>query len=449
MTDGQGVVVWDATYRPFGEAEVNPNSTVVNNFRFPGQYYDQETGLHYNYFRDYHPGIGRYVEPDPIGLRGGTNMYAYCMNDPVNLADPSGQIGPAGMVIGAISGGIAGFVAGAQAGNMWAGVIGGAGGALIGGFVGGVGGFAFSPQVGAIVGGIVGGVIGGASGGVIAKKLEDPDASTEEKVLAMAKGAGIGIVTGTTGGLIGAAGLSIGATGYAVNLAGAVIATPIACVLGVFSGLFVGPDQEGNLTPSFWPPEIAYPLDWFPSPDIYTSGDTVARNNYVDVWVDSGGSGCPPYNWTVSGAGFHFNSVSGSTTVTTSSDLETLQLWADDTACGSAIITVADSCGGNEKTSVREPNNGGWHLVDSERCSHWERDWCAYCTCEDTFVIGAYMYHNVWMGDKACQMTEESCGPYGGGVDLRGNGCYVVGYYTPAYCGHFFGRSMWEWRCPP
>ncbi|MBW1741158.1 MAG: RHS domain-containing protein [Deltaproteobacteria bacterium] len=67
MTDEDGEVVWKADYRPFGEADVTVN-TVENNFRFPGQYYDQETGLHYNYFRDYHPGIGRYIEPDPLSL---------------------------------------------------------------------------------------------------------------------------------------------------------------------------------------------------------------------------------------------------------------------------------------------------------------------------------------------------------------------------------------------
>jgi YD repeat-containing protein len=48
LTDASNTVVWEGLYKPFGEADVNPNSSVVNNFRFPGQYYDQETGLHYN-----------------------------------------------------------------------------------------------------------------------------------------------------------------------------------------------------------------------------------------------------------------------------------------------------------------------------------------------------------------------------------------------------------------
>jgi RHS repeat-associated protein len=54
---------------------------------YPGQYYDQETGLHYNYFRSYHPGIGRYLTPDPIGLAGGINPFVYVANNPVNNYD--------------------------------------------------------------------------------------------------------------------------------------------------------------------------------------------------------------------------------------------------------------------------------------------------------------------------------------------------------------------------
>jgi RHS repeat-associated protein len=59
----------------------------------PGQYYDQETGLHYNYFRYYNPQTGRYVTPDPIGLEGGINLFAYVENNPVNLIDPYGLLG--------------------------------------------------------------------------------------------------------------------------------------------------------------------------------------------------------------------------------------------------------------------------------------------------------------------------------------------------------------------
>jgi RHS repeat-associated protein len=58
--------------------------------RFPGQYFDVETGKHYNYFRDYDPGIGRYIESDPIGLKGGFNTYGYAESSPLIYSDPSG-----------------------------------------------------------------------------------------------------------------------------------------------------------------------------------------------------------------------------------------------------------------------------------------------------------------------------------------------------------------------
>ncbi|MDR4486158.1 MAG: RHS repeat-associated core domain-containing protein [Nitrospirales bacterium] len=76
MTDANQALVWDAVYTPFGQVH-SITGTATDNQRFPGQYTDAETGFNYNYFRDYDPSIGRYVQSDPIGLRGGLNTFAY------------------------------------------------------------------------------------------------------------------------------------------------------------------------------------------------------------------------------------------------------------------------------------------------------------------------------------------------------------------------------------
>jgi len=90
LTDSTNTIIWEATYKPFGEALANSKSEVEQNLRFPGQYYDQETGLHYNWHRYYDPKTGRYLTPDPIGLRGGINPFVYVLNNPVNAIDPLG-----------------------------------------------------------------------------------------------------------------------------------------------------------------------------------------------------------------------------------------------------------------------------------------------------------------------------------------------------------------------
>lgn len=62
--------------------------------RFPGQYFDAETGLNYNYFRDYEAGTGRYVESDPVALDGGVNTYAYAGANSLTGIDPLGLLTP-------------------------------------------------------------------------------------------------------------------------------------------------------------------------------------------------------------------------------------------------------------------------------------------------------------------------------------------------------------------
>ena len=90
LTDQSNQILWAGQSLAFGEVTEAVN-VVENRLRFPGQYFDFETGRHYNYFRDYDPTTGRYVQSDPIGLRGGLNTYGYVLNNPISLVDPSGQ----------------------------------------------------------------------------------------------------------------------------------------------------------------------------------------------------------------------------------------------------------------------------------------------------------------------------------------------------------------------
>jgi RHS repeat-associated protein len=91
ITDGSGNVAWKAVSKPFGEMEIWIEQ-VENPFRFPGQYYDEETGLNYNWHRYYDPTTGRYLTPDPIGLEGGLNLFIYGAGNPINYIDPDGLL---------------------------------------------------------------------------------------------------------------------------------------------------------------------------------------------------------------------------------------------------------------------------------------------------------------------------------------------------------------------
>jgi len=175
---------------------------VVNNIRLPGQYFDNETSLHYNYHRYYDPRTGRYLTPDPLHLGNlqiarqnyqtafiGTllyqyglsnpqvlNFYPYCLNDPVNSVDPYGLIVPG--VSGAITGAITGVIAGAFTGGAFGGIEGGAGkifpGAVGGAIAGGISG-----AIGGAIGGVVGGgIVGGITGAFFGTPLGEMLAPT-------------------------------------------------------------------------------------------------------------------------------------------------------------------------------------------------------------------------------------------------------------------------------
>ncbi|MES2676501.1 MAG: RHS repeat-associated core domain-containing protein, partial [Pseudomonadota bacterium] len=107
LTDSAQKIVWSAKQSAFGEMLVNEDPdangvAITYNLRFAGQYLDKESGLHQNYFRDYDPSIGRYIQSDPIGLEGGINTYLYAEGNPNSYIDPTGELGLAGAVIGAV-----------------------------------------------------------------------------------------------------------------------------------------------------------------------------------------------------------------------------------------------------------------------------------------------------------------------------------------------------------
>ena len=111
ITDDTSKPVWQWPYSAFGDnkptgilkATPNPKAAITNvpqllkatapteiNLRFPGQFFDEESNLHYNYFRSYQPTQGRYTQPDPIGLAGGLNRFGYVGGNPLSNIDPLG-----------------------------------------------------------------------------------------------------------------------------------------------------------------------------------------------------------------------------------------------------------------------------------------------------------------------------------------------------------------------
>ncbi|GEM_PF-1546411 len=98
MMDDTGKVVWRWESDAFGSTLPNEDPDgdgvkMTSNLRFTGQYYDQETGLHYNWHRYYDPSMGQYPQADTVGLAAGTNLYQYVNSNPLIYIDPLGLSG--------------------------------------------------------------------------------------------------------------------------------------------------------------------------------------------------------------------------------------------------------------------------------------------------------------------------------------------------------------------
>jgi RHS repeat-associated protein len=95
IANSASITEWQLPYQGNQWGEQAPSSSgYIYNLGFPGQYFDEETGLNYNGHRDYDPRTGRYLQVDPIGFRGGQwSLYSYVAGSPLNAIDPSGLDG--------------------------------------------------------------------------------------------------------------------------------------------------------------------------------------------------------------------------------------------------------------------------------------------------------------------------------------------------------------------
>jgi RHS repeat-associated protein len=121
MTNAAKATVWSATYKPWGEVQAI-TGTAIQNLRFPGQYFQIETGLAYNWHRQYDPVTGRYTQPDPLGFVDGPSVYAYAGNSPWMQTDRDGLKAADCMIPGNKCGGLEMGGGGAAAGGRGTGI---------------------------------------------------------------------------------------------------------------------------------------------------------------------------------------------------------------------------------------------------------------------------------------------------------------------------------------
>jgi RHS repeat-associated protein len=204
--DQNGQIVWRGVYDSFGNVHAVVNR-IRQPWRFAGQYFDDETGLHYNVARYYSPELKSYLSLDPRWQEDQASKYNYCRNDPWNRADPVGMLGP--LVIGAIVVGAAGLIGGAIAAYnapegqklsaFGKGAVVGAGAALVG-----VGLTLAFPAVAATVGGLAAiGAVEGAVGSALDDLVNGRPICWECMAASAGIGAVLGVLTLGVGGFLG------------------------------------------------------------------------------------------------------------------------------------------------------------------------------------------------------------------------------------------------------
>ena len=182
-------------------------------------------------------------------------------------------------------------------------------------------------------------------------------------------------------------------------------------------------------------------------PTVKSGTQAINHNTSTTVWVDSAGLACPLYEWTIdntTGSGFSF--VSGLTVTsgyTTSNDLETLPIYANDWACGYATITATDNCGESSSRIIRCADKGSWSVVCTNQSSHWEAG------CGGKTSVG-YQLKDIYDGglwwrivdafNQATCSQDISCRQW------NADACYAN--YPPP-CGTPGQCAVGQWSCPP
>ena len=163
IVDASQNIVTSYDYDPYGKV-ISATGTLanINPLRYRGYVYDQETGFYYLNSRYYDPAVGRFINPDSLLNQEsalGNNMFAYCLNNPMNMTDTEGNLpflavtAIIGAVVGAVAGGV---VAAKSGGNVWAGIgIGAVAGALVGTGVGMAAGAALAGSITATTGAVM------------------------------------------------------------------------------------------------------------------------------------------------------------------------------------------------------------------------------------------------------------------------------------------------------